>query len=117
MDEPVRQDGGVPRYITPPDMPAEVETIIDVVGSRVRLGMLRELAGRGPLTTPELKQLTTASDSVANGHLRALEAAGLISADVPAGQRRGRGRGPTWTIEREAVAPYVDQLRRYILKD
>lgn len=117
MADRLRQDGYVPRYITPPDMPPEVEAIIDVVGSRVRLGILRELAQHGPLTTSELMHRTTASETSANDHLRALEDAGLITADIPRGQRRGKGRAPHWSLIPEAVNTYVEQLREYLLHE
>ncbi|MCM3662519.1 helix-turn-helix domain-containing protein [Georgenia satyanarayanai] len=104
----------MPRYVAPPGMPPEVEAIIDVIGNRARAAIIRELVGQGPLTAPELSAVAGASVSAANRHLRELEASGLVTADVEAGQRRGRGRVPTWHVNPDVVHTYIERLRAYL---
>ena len=102
----------MPRYVQPPQMPPEVEAIIDVIGSRVREEIVRELARRGPLTRAELQEACGASRTTTAEHLRALESAGLVQAEAPT---RNRGRTPRWALRREVLEAHLARLREYLL--
>lgn len=106
--------GRVPRYVQPPGMPPEVEAIIDVIGSRVREEIVRELALRDtPATTAELQRAAGAERSTVVRHLQALEAAGLVRSNKTAGRRAGHTL--VWMLRRDEVERHLARLREYLL--
>ena len=105
----------MPRYVKPPGMPPEVEVIIDVVGSRVRQAIIRELATRGPATTAHLQGVVEADRTTTVRNLRALEDAGIVSTDTPPAGRAGRT--PVWRLNKSVVNDYLQRLRVYLLGD
>lgn len=89
--------GRMPSYITPPEMPGDVVTAIETMGSRARTEMLRVLAASGPLTRAELsaglrehEDLPELPQRQVMRHLQAMEDEGLVICDVPRAQRQGR---------------------------
>ncbi|MGN7704977.1 ArsR/SmtB family transcription factor [Cellulosimicrobium composti] len=80
----------MPRLTRPPGMPREVEVAIELIGNRARAEVLRALALHDTLTIAELAELLDATRPAVHGHLKALEAQGLVDADIPAERRQGR---------------------------
>lgn len=101
----------MPRLIRPATMPQEVQEIIETIGNHARAEILHDLATNGPATTPELRGRLGVGRSTINLHVTALEAAGLISADMPTGTRPGRT--VRWTIDAARVDDHLKQLRHY----
>lgn len=102
----------MPRLIQPPAMPQEVEAIIETIGNRARAQVLHELATQGQATAPELAHHLGSNRATTGAHLKALEAAGLVRADIPEGQRQGRA--VRWTIDAERVDHYLRELGNYL---
>lgn len=72
-----------------PDLPAQVERAIDVVGNRVRVAALRSLTSEGPTTATELARRLDVSGPLVRKHLVALENLGVVVTTPP---RREPGR-------------------------
>lgn len=92
-------------------MPQEVEEIIETIGNRARGQVLHELAANGPTTAPELAQRLGTNRASIGAHLKALESAGLVGADVAIGQRHGRT--VRWNIDHQRVEQSVRRLGDY----
>lgn len=103
----------MPRYAIPPDMPPEVEAIIDVIGNRAREAIVRHLALHGPAPTVTLQDVAGTGRAATVRHLRTLEAAGLVRADIPAEHRSGHT--PTWHLNRAELERHLAALRSYLL--
>lgn len=102
----------MPRLTKPPGIPREVEAVVDVLGSLPRSKILHEL-GTGPKTTAALAETVRTSGVSVLRHLRDLEAAGLVEADVPPGERSGR-RNVQWSVNGEALTAALDTHARYL---
>lgn len=108
----VRQDGGVPRYTRPAGMPPDVEALIDVIGNRTRQALLRELARVNTASTAQLQAAVCVRRESVVRHLRLLEDAGLVRADIPRGVRFGAS--PTWTLIRPNLIAQLEDMRDYL---
>ncbi|GIG27297.1 helix-turn-helix domain-containing protein [Cellulomonas denverensis] len=75
--------------------------------------ILRELSSRGPLLRAEIADGLGVSASSLRLHLEQLENAGIIQADVPAGQRRGRS--VRYSVRVKGVVDAVDTLLAFVL--
>ena len=93
-------------------MPHEVEEIIETIGNRARAQVLHELAAGGPATAPELARRLGSNRASLGAHLKALEAAGLVDADVPPGQRQGRA--VRWSVNDDRVQGHLRRLGNYL---
>lgn len=102
----------VPRLIQPPDMSREVQEIIEALGIATRVHVLRALALHGPATAPELARELNADRAGLHQHLRNLEEAGLVHADLPPEERRGRT--VRWSADPQRVAAAVRKLGDYL---
>ena len=102
----------MPRLIQPPAMPQEVEAIIETIGNRARAQVLHELATRGQATAPELARLLGSNRARIGAHLKALEVAGLVRADISEGQRQGRT--VRWSLDPACVEEHVRRLGDYL---
>lgn len=80
----------MPRLTRPPKMPREVEVAIELIGNRARADIVRALSTHTTLTIPEIADIIGATRPAVLGHLNRLEERGLVEADTPSGQRRGR---------------------------
>lgn len=76
-------------------MPKEVERAIEILGHRARTEILRILSA-GELSTGEITERLGADKGAVSRHLAALEAADMITSDVPPETRRGRRT--TWRV-------------------
>jgi len=81
----------------------EAAPIFAALGDPVRLAMVAQLCGDGPLATIQLKQGTTLTRQAVTKHLRTLEQAGLVTSDLV-------GRDRLWTLEARRLA----EIRRYL---
>lgn len=111
----------MPSLITPPDMPEDVVEAIETLGNRARTEMLRLLLAHGPLTRAELnlqlRELATSGDKkiperMVWNHLLAMEDAGLVSADVPRGQRQGKTT--TWSADATRARQLATRWVEYV---
>lgn len=93
--------GGMPRLTKPPGQPKEVTTAIKIMGNEARTEILRRLVLEGPLTVPELAAAVGSSTMSAYRHVLALEEAGLVTGDLPVGERAGRT--VSWSVDVDAV--------------
>lgn len=95
--------GIMPPLIVPPQMPLEVEKLLDAIGGKSNTEVLHQLA-ISPKTTAELVVAIGSSErSRVHRILQVLESAGLVSADVPPELRKGRGSRLTWSTNVDAV--------------
>lgn len=86
-----REDGSVPRYADQSDLPADIQALIPGIGAnRARLAIVLDLASNPDSTRSQISGRTGLRMHTAYEHLQALEAAGLVSADVPAEERHGK---------------------------
>lgn len=115
----IGQDRAMPRLIQP-SHPQEVEAAIEVLGNRAHAAILRYLHLNGPCSTGEIlrgivlegsKKLTRPG---LQHHLEALEAAGAVTADSPAGHRHGKRvkyQANIDAVEFGMLPAYVNYLR------
>ncbi len=95
-------------------MPTPVEDAVTAFGSRLRMAILRRLTEAGPETPSELAMhLGVGGRTTLLSNLDALEGIGVITADVPPGQRHGRHVAYHVNADRladlhSAVAGYLD---------
>jgi DNA-binding transcriptional ArsR family regulator len=102
----------VSRLIEPP-VPQEVAVFYDTVGNRVRGKIVSLLSAAGSMSTAELMERLDMDRSYVIKHMKELEAAGLVVADRPREQRRGRVLQWSVNPERreEMIAAFADFLR------
>jgi predicted ArsR family transcriptional regulator len=92
----------MPRYIRPPSsLPRDVEMAIESFGTMFSRAILRHLSIHGPTGAADLARELGTDPNTARRTLQGLEDAGLVEADVPAGQRRGRA--VTFTVRPERL--------------
>lgn len=93
-------------------LPDDVEAAVQAVSSRLRIGVLHELA-RGPRTTTELMTaLGVADRTTMTENLRDLETLGVLSGNPDFARRPGRTT--TWTADRDQVAALAGALTRHL---
>mgnify|MGYP001940366892 CR=1 FL=1 len=92
------------------DLPSQVSHVVDGLGiAPVRLVLLAELAHHGTGTIPGMAESLGLSTQLVSHHLRAMESAGLVSAD-----RQSRGRGGhvvTWRVDITHLNNQLDAIR------
>jgi DNA-binding HxlR family transcriptional regulator len=87
---------------------------VDALTSRIGLGIMRELATEGPQTASELMtSLGLARRQTLLRTLYRLEEAGVVVADLPPDQRRGRTA--VYSLVPEQVSRYFQQLEGFAL--
>jgi DNA-binding transcriptional ArsR family regulator len=104
-----------PRMIWASDAPRsiDVEHAVKVFGNRTSLGIIRYLAGVDRANYGTMCKALTASDAAISTHLRGLEAAAVVVADLPAGERVGRS--VNYSLDPARVRVLSDVLRDYAL--
>lgn len=86
---------------------------IESFGTIFSRAILRHLSIHGPTGSADLARELGTDPNTARRTLQGLEDAGLVEADVPAGQRRGRT--VTFTVRPERLEDLLDGLRDYLL--
>lgn len=94
-----------------PEMPEDVQAVIDVVGSHVRTEILRRLVPAAQ-TAPQLAQAMRVSRFSLIRHLGALELHGLVRADHARGHRRGTT--VRWSTDTVRVAEFTRPWTSYV---
>ncbi|PVZ52673.1 hypothetical protein C9424_19505 [Arthrobacter sp. H-02-3] len=103
----------MPRYIRPPSsLPRDVEMAIESFGTMFSRAILRHLSIHGPTGAADLARELGTDPNTARRTLQGLEDAGLVEADVPAGQRRGRT--VTFTVRPERLEQLLDGLKDFL---
>lgn len=103
----------MPRLIQP-RQPPEVETAIEIIGSRIRSAIIRFLAQNGPSTSGEIGKGVNIGRPSLQVHLVALEEANAITADTPHGARHGRNvryEANLEHIEADLLPAYLRYIR------
>ncbi|WP_431230897.1 helix-turn-helix domain-containing protein [Paenarthrobacter nicotinovorans] len=75
--------------------------------------ILRHLSTNGPAGAADLARELGTDANTARRALQGLEEAGLVVADVPSGQRRGRT--VTFTVQPERLEHLLSALKDYLL--
>lgn len=86
---------------------------IESFGTMFSRAILRHLSIHGPTGAADLARELGTDSNTARRALRALEEAGLVTADAPAGQRRGRV--VTFAIQPERLESLLAALKDYLL--
>lgn len=104
----------MPRYIRPPSaLPGDVEMAIESFGTMFSRAILRHLSTHGPTGAADLARELGTDANTARRTLQGLEDAGLVTADVPPGQRRGRM--VMFTVQPERLEYLLAALKDYLL--
>jgi predicted ArsR family transcriptional regulator len=85
---------------------------IESFGTIFSRSILRHLSIHGPTGAAELARALGTDPNTARRTLQGLEDAGLVEADVPAGQRRGRT--VTFTVRPERLEQLLDGLKDFL---
>jgi len=89
---------------------------VDAVTSRIGLSIMRELSTHGPRTASELMEASGISRrQTLLRTLTGLESAGVVIADIPRDERRGRQA--VYRLDANQVRWYFEQLQRFALGD
>lgn len=102
----------MPPLVRPPEMPEEIRQLLDAIGGKVNVEILRLLAA-GPMTTTELSERIGNQRGSINRVLRVLERQGLVVASHPPETDRKRVR-QVWTTDIDAVRKAADQWLAYV---
>jgi DNA-binding MarR family transcriptional regulator len=104
----------MPSYAQPP-IPPEVGGLVSGLGmNQVRVAILVALArADGALDTTAIIDTIGVPATTVLGSLKALEAAGYVTASEPAGKRRG-GRRVVWTLQPDAVVHELTAIIKLI---
>lgn len=86
---------------------------VESFGTMFSRAILRHLSTNGPTGAADLARELGTDANTARRTLQGLEAAGLVQADVPAGQRRGRT--VTFTVCPNRLEELLSALRDYLL--
>lgn len=85
---------------------------IGFIGNRAQADILRQLSIHGPCTVGQIQTVSEISRPSLNRHLSALEAAGLVTTDPPAGQRHGKS--VTYRVEPKRIDQLAQEYVRYV---
>ncbi|TFC82075.1 transcriptional regulator [Cryobacterium cheniae] len=96
-----------------PEWNTDMKAIEQIFGNRARNDIIRVLAVSDQMTYGDLREQVGIRDSTLHRHLRALEEYGVIAADLPPGQRQGRG--VRYSIRRARVEALGQAWMRYLL--
>lgn len=106
--------GNMPRRTRPPPrLDRDLEIATTAFGSREALAILAFLGRVESAGAPEVCVALGMASNTVHGHLRQLEAVGLIDVDTPAGSRRGRT--VRYALNRRATAAVADKLKAALL--
>lgn len=86
---------------------------IESFGTMFSRAILRYLSIHGPTGAAQLARELGTDANTARRTLQGLENAGVVAADVPAGQRRGRA--VTFTVQPERLDHLLSELKDYLL--
>jgi len=101
----------MPRLIMPP-LPPEVDMAIAHMGNRAQADILRHLAKAGPSTIGGLMDGVDMTRPSLNRHLAALEDAGIVHTNPPAGNRHGKA--VTYAADLDRVRRLASEYLRYV---
>ncbi|MGF4046339.1 helix-turn-helix domain-containing protein [Paenarthrobacter nitroguajacolicus] len=85
---------------------------IESFGTMFSRAILRHLSIHGPTGAADLARELGTDPNTARRTLQGLEDAGLVEADVPAGQRRGRT--VTFTVRADRLEHLLDGLKDFL---
>ena len=85
---------------------------IESFGTMFSRAILRHLSIHGPTGAADLARELGTDPNTARRTLQGLEDAGLVEADVPAGQRRGRA--VTFMVQPERLEQLLDGLKDFL---
>jgi predicted ArsR family transcriptional regulator len=86
---------------------------IESFGTMFSRAILRHLSTQGPTGAADLARELGTDPNTARRTLQGLEDAGLVEADVPPGQRRGRT--VTFSVRPERLEQLLNSLKNYLL--
>lgn len=95
-----------------PEWSNDMTAIEQIFGNRASNDIIRVLAAEEQMTYGDLRDRVGIRDSTLHRHLRALEEYGVIIADLPPGQRQGRG--VRYSIHRARVESLGQAWMRYL---
>lgn len=93
------------------DVPLEVHMSAPIRGEATLLVLRAMGKAEGPVRYKVLRESTELSNASISRALGALEEAGLVSADLPAGERRGYG--VMWTLHRDKLDEAFTRLYNF----
>lgn len=82
------------------------------MGNRAQADILRHLAQMGPSTIGQLMDVLEMTRPSLNRHLAALESAGIVHTDPPAGSRQGKT--VTYHVDLQRVRHLATSYLRYV---
>lgn len=89
-----------------------MRAIEQIFGNRARSDIIRVLATADQMTYGDLHERVGIRNSTLHRHLRVLEEFGVVSADLPLGERQGRG--VRYSIRRDRVESLGQAWMRYL---
>ncbi|WP_035748979.1 ArsR/SmtB family transcription factor [Arthrobacter sp. 35W] len=107
----------MPRITHPGDeaWSSDVEAAVATFGNRGRNEILRFLAAHGPASRGDIVAAVSSGEPSVAKHLLALEAAGVVTADVEPGRRHGRS--PRYSADQERIKELLAAHLRYLLEE
>lgn len=103
----------MPRYLRPQSaLPRDVEMAIESFGTMFSRAILRHLSIKGPTGAVELARELGTDPNTARRTLRNLEAAQLVEANLPVGERRGRT--VAFSVNAERLDSLLIALKDYL---
>ncbi len=112
MSNTKSHDGFMPRKIDT-GLPVDLQFAIDAFGSAARVQIIRDLQARGPASIPMLSVRLNLNEHTVRSNLRALEAAGVVSGDIPPSLRGSTA--VTYSAQRARCAELFMILRTNVL--
>lgn len=104
----------MPRYLRPDSsLPRDVEMAIESVGTIFSRAIVRYLSMNGETGSVELAQVLGTDPNTVRRCLKQLEDAGMVTASIPAGQRRGRA--VTFAVDPEQLKALMKSLENFLL--
>lgn len=87
----VRQNDEMPRYLRPySSLPRDIGVAIESMGTIFSRAIVRHLSVHGETGSAELAEALGTDPNTVRRCLKQLEEAGIVTASIPEGQRRGR---------------------------
>ena len=104
----------MPRYLRPESsLPRDVEMAIESVGTIFSRAIIRHLSMHGEAGSVELAEALGTDPNTVRRCLKQLEDAGMVTANVPVGQRRGRA--VTFSADPKKLKSLVKALEEFLL--
>jgi DNA-binding HxlR family transcriptional regulator len=104
----LRDNGGVP-LTARPDLPGGVDRALDILGTRVRVAVVRSLLTAGPSTRSQLSERIGISMSLLQTHLATLENLGAVELTPPRTTPGVRPR--VYSVDPTIISQLVDSLK------